>query len=121
MIENSRRKSLQGVERCDTGTCLETVRSGDYYYLLDTKDYSSGPMAVLDQEEYGGRLEKVVSSGDSGSMFDNQKQRETLTAPELEAHAAYAVAGRLGNLADRQQVIAYADLRDLAQGGVLSK
>lgn len=106
----------QRLGRCDTASCLEVVRNNEKYYLLDTKAYKAeeGPLvATLSSGEYHDRLEKVRLSGDPGAMFDSEGQQSRFRGDELKAFAAYAIAGRLGNLADRQQVVAYRDMRDL--------
>lgn len=111
-------REREETKRCDTGTCVKVIRNGDKCYLIDTKAYGTpgDPLVTtLSIEEYNKRLKKFRRSGDPQNMFDNKDQLSRFCAAELEAFAAYAAAGLLDGLADKQRVVAYSDMRDLQQ------
>lgn len=101
-------------------SCVETIRSGDKYFLIDAKDYkdscsssSPGPVAVLPATEYEDRIKQLGATGNPDVLFDSPAQYESFGEGELRAHVAYAAAGLLSHLGEGQIVTAYENMRDL--------
>lgn len=102
---------------CETAACIEVVRSAEAVYVLDTKDYSKGPVQILPTDEYLRRVEGIVGGNPADSLFDTPDQRQQFQPGEYDAFARYAAAQRVGELAigtEYNPVVAYSDLRDLA-------
>jgi hypothetical protein len=98
-----------------SNSCVETVRYGDTYYLLDAKNYAAGPYAAWRAKEYKTRYSDARRTGDPTRMFASPAQHATFTKGELDAYAAYLQAddNRLARLADGEALTAYENKHDL--------
>jgi hypothetical protein len=99
--------------------CVETVRSGSDYFLIQRKPGGiTNLLAVLSEVEYTARTGRVKQDGgDALFMFDVEKpeQYASLSQGELDAYKAYICAGLLDELVELVPVTAYEDRRDLVE------
>jgi hypothetical protein len=106
-------KYSQGNNMAGRECCVETVRSGDNYYLLDAKDFSLGPVAVLSAATYRERYDAVQTTHEPTMMFDSPEQPGGFGSGEMEAYARYLASGVLAELVEHRPVTAYENMRDL--------
>jgi hypothetical protein len=89
------------------GNCVETVRSGDNYYILDAKDRSKGPVDIIPAAEYDQRHEVAQLTGSPTTMFGEPEVAEHFSDGELQAYGAYIAAGRVALLTEGEIVTAH--------------
>jgi hypothetical protein len=103
---------------CGAGACVETVRSGDDYFLVDTKDGSL--LETMTSEVYAERYAianlPYSKISPAEAMFSSAENTETLRAWELGAYSMYLVSSEkpLWDLSEHTPVTAFSDMRDLA-------
>lgn len=111
------------MKQCHTGSCIEIVNSGGDYFVLDTKNYGLGPLAVLSALEFKQRITLIGETGDATHLLynDNDTSREQVVAnyslepQEFSALSHYVQLGTLDNgLPERGSFTAYSDRREAA-------
>jgi hypothetical protein len=105
--------------------CVETVRSGENYYLLKAGAYELGPLAVMTTVEYNKRRQTAYDSKlewpqgevtpNVTHMFGEEGVPEVLSEGEIYAYGRTMDAGLLDELADKEQVIARENLQHLGE------